>query len=125
LRRDSVAFGEGLQLVNILKDRVTDAGEGRYYLPENLSRAEVFALARRDLMTAAGYSSRLERAGSDRGIVAFTALPVLLARATLDRVEQLGSGAKISRDEVARLVRHLHEALERSSVERLLETSDR
>ena len=125
LRRDSAAFGEVLQLVNILKDRVTDAGEGRYYLPENLSRTEVFALARRDLATAADYSSRLERSGSDRGIVAFTALPVLLARATLDRIEQLGPGAKISRDEVANLVRRLHEALERSSVGRLLEARDR
>jgi len=120
LRQDAAAFGEGLQLVNILKDRVTDAGEGRYYLPENLGREKVFALARRNLNVAASYSSRLERAGSDRGIVAFTALPVLLARATLDQVERLGPGAKIRRDEVAAIVRLLHEALERSEVSELL-----
>jgi farnesyl-diphosphate farnesyltransferase len=125
LRQDAAAFGEGLQLVNILKDRVTDAGEGRYYLPESLPRAEVFALARRDLTTAAAYSSRLESARSNRGIVAFTALPVLLARATLDRVERLGPGAKISRDQVAGLVRLLHEALEQKTVGRLLEESGR
>lgn len=120
LRQDAAAFGEGLQLVNILKDRVTDAGEGRYYLPEKLERAEVFALARRNLETAASYSSRLERAGSDRGIVAFTALPVLLARATLDQVERLGPGTKIRRDEVAAIVKLLHEALERNEVGELL-----
>ena len=125
LRRDAAAFGEALQLVNILKDRATDAGEGRYYLPENLERGEVFALARRDLATAADYSARLELAESDRGIVAFTALPVLLARATLDRVEQAGPGAKIRRDEVASLVRLLHEALERKAVGRLLQATGR
>jgi farnesyl-diphosphate farnesyltransferase len=121
LRQEAAAFGEGLQLVNILKDRATDAGEGRYFLPEPLHLAEVFALARRDLMRAAGYSAALEGAGSDRGIVAFTALPVLLARATLDRVEKLGPGAKVSRDEVSALVGLLHRALERHEVSGLLQ----
>jgi farnesyl-diphosphate farnesyltransferase len=121
LRRDAATFGEALQLVNILKDRATDAGEGRYYLPESLERGAVFALARRDLATASEYSSRLERHGSDRGIVAFTALPILLARATLDRVEKLGPGAKISRVEVASIVQRLHEALERKGAGALLQ----
>ena len=121
LRRDAASFGEALQLVNILKDRVTDAGEGRYYLPENLDRREVFQLARRDLATATDYSSRLERYGSDRGIVAFTALPILLARATLDRVEERGPGSKISRAEVASIVSRLHRALERREVGALLQ----
>src|SRR5215471_11632253 len=40
LRRDAVAFGEGLQLVNILKDCATDAGEGRTYLPQVPGRPE-------------------------------------------------------------------------------------
>jgi farnesyl-diphosphate farnesyltransferase len=101
MRRDAAAFGEALQLVNILKDRAADAVEGRHYLPAGVDRAEVFALARRDLVTAAEYCARLETAGADRGLVAFTALPLLLARATLDRVQERGAGAKVTRDEVA------------------------
>ena len=73
------------------------------------------------MMRAAGYSAALERAGSNRGIVAFTALPVLLARATLDRVEKLGPGAKVSRDDVSALVGLLHRALERNEVSGLLQ----
>ena len=49
LRADSATFGEALQLVNILKDSASDRTEGRCYLPQNASRAEVFALAREDL----------------------------------------------------------------------------
>jgi len=116
MRRDAAAFGEALQLVNILKDRAADAVEGRHYLPRGVDRAEVFALARRDLMTAAGYCARLERAGADRGLVAFTALPVLLASATLDRVQERGAGAKVTRDEVTAIVAGLHAALDTGSV---------
>lgn len=121
LRRDAAAFGEALQLVNILKDRADDAVEGRHYLPGGLDRAEVFALARRDLKTAAGYCSLLSRSGADRGLVAFTALPVLLAKATLDRVQERGPGAKVTRDEVAAIVARLHGALDRGAVGTLIE----
>ena len=124
MREDAASFGEALQLVNILKDRSTDASEGRFYLPENLDPAEVFALARRDLATAARYCARLERAGSDKGIVSFTALPLLLARATLDRVDRQGPGAKVSRDDVAALLKLLHEAVGRNAVAALLERAE-
>ena len=120
MREEAASFGEALQLVNILKDRATDAGEGRHYLPEGLEPDEVFGLAQRDLAIASGYCSRLERAGGDPGIVAFTALPVLLARATLDTVHRLGAGAKISREEVQATVARLHEALERGAVSALM-----
>src|SRR5207249_5078070 len=52
LRTDASAFGEALQLVNILKDSAADAVEGRHYLPGGIDRAEVFTLARGDLRTA-------------------------------------------------------------------------
>jgi len=120
MRKEAASFGEALQLVNILKDRAKDAGEGRRYLPETIPLPEVFALARRDLEIAAGYSARLEDAGADRGIVAFTALPILLARATLARVERDGPGSRISRSEVATLMARLQEALEERSVTTLL-----
>lgn len=113
LRSRSRAFGEGLQLVNILKDSASDATQGRRYLPEGVDRAEVLALARRDLGEASEYVLTLQRAGAPRGVVAFNALPVHLAYATLDRVETAGPGAKLSRPEVFAIVQRLHRALDR------------
>ncbi len=114
LRRDAATFGEALQLVNILKDSASDAEEGRRYMPMGVDRSEVFALARRDLDTATGYVLRLQDAGAPRGLVEFTATPVLLALATLDRVEEQGPGAKITRSEVMAIVRQLSDALDHS-----------
>jgi farnesyl-diphosphate farnesyltransferase len=122
IRRDATLFGEALQLVNIIKDRGRDATEGRHYLSEGIRGEDVFELARRDLRVAAGYCARLERAGADRGLVAFTTLPVLLARATLDRVESLGAGAKLTREEVSRIMVRLEAALDRGAVGPLLGT---
>ena len=122
IRRDATTFGEALQLVNIIKDRGRDATEGRHYLPEGIRSEAVFELARRDLRVAAGYCARLERAGADRGLVAFTTLPVLLARATLERVESLGAGAKLTRDEVSGILVRLDAALDRGAVGPLLDT---
>jgi farnesyl-diphosphate farnesyltransferase len=113
LRQRSRAFGEGLQLVNILKDSASDAGEGRTYLPAAAPRGEVEALARRDLGIAADYVRALESAGAERGLVAFNALPVGLALATLDRLESAGPGAKLSRPEVYAVVQAINRALDR------------
>ena len=57
LRDRARAFGEALQLVNILKDSDEDAAEGRRYLPAGVPRADVFALARRDLRVAGDTST--------------------------------------------------------------------
>lgn len=113
LRGRSRAFGEGLQLVNILKDSASDATQGRRYLPDGVDRAEVLALARHNLGEASEYVLALQRAGAPRGVVAFNALPVHLAYATLDRVETAGPGAKLSRPEVFAIVQRLHRALDR------------
>jgi farnesyl-diphosphate farnesyltransferase len=113
LRERARAFGEGLQLVNILKDSAADATEGRRYLPDGVDRAAVLDLARRDLQQAAEYALTLQTAGAERGIVAFNALPVRLAHATLLRVEQQGPGTKISRSQVYAIVQSLNQALDR------------
>ncbi len=113
LRQRAAAFGEALQLVNILKDEGDDAKEGRRYLPEGVPKAEVFAMARGDLETAGEYIETLRGAGAPRGILEFTALPVALAWATLGKVEAKGPGAKISRIEVARIARRVKRALDR------------
>ncbi len=113
LRVRSKPFGEALQLVNILKDSSFDATEGRAYLPPAVGRDEVFALARSDLRAAAEYVLALQRAGAERGLIAFNALPVLLAVATLEKVERRGPGSKISRPAVFRIVRKMDRALDR------------
>ncbi len=109
LDRRAARFGEALQLVNILKDSADDAREGRTFLPPRAARAEVMALARADLEVAREYVELLRTAGAPAGQVAFTALPLRLARDTLDLVERHGAGAKIER---AVVERHLREVLE-------------
>jgi farnesyl-diphosphate farnesyltransferase len=106
-------FGEALQLVNILRDAGGDAAEGRRYIPESLPRADVFALARQDLGAAGEYIAALQSHGAPRGVLAFTALPVLLAWATLEKVERDGPGAKVSRLRVAAIVASLDRRLDR------------
>ena len=111
LDQRSATFGEALQLVNILKDSADDHYEGRTFLPRAVDRDEVFSLARRDLEVAAEYVRLLERPGVPGGHVRFTALPLRLARATLDEVEARGPGAKVSREQVLHLVSEVQEAV--------------
>lgn len=105
-------FGEALQLVNILKDSAFDTNEGRCYLPPEVDRDEIFALAREDLGIAADYTLALQDAGAPRGVVAFCALPIRLAQAALHRVEESGPGAKISRERVFEIVDAMNRALD-------------
>jgi farnesyl-diphosphate farnesyltransferase len=112
LRSRSRAFGEGLQLVNIIKDSASDAKQGRRYLPPDTGLGEVLALARRDLQAASQYVLALQGAGAERGLVAFVALPVRLATATLDRIEQAGPGSKLTRPEVYAIVQRMNRALD-------------
>ena len=113
LRQRARAFGEALQLVNILKDADEDAAEGRRYLPANLPRADVFALARRDLGEAGEYIRALHAAGATAGILEFTALPVALAWAALAKVEERGPGAKVGRPEVFRIAQSVRGSIAR------------
>jgi farnesyl-diphosphate farnesyltransferase len=98
-----VAFGEGLQLVNVLKDQAQDAREGRVYLPESTPRAAIIELARADLGEARRYVEALRVGGAHPGVCAFTGLPAELAEASLVRLEQDGPGAKVPRSEVMRM----------------------
>lgn len=127
LRARASAFGEALQLVNILKDAATDAAEGRTYLPPTVPAADVFALARKDLASAGEYIGALERARAPRGILEFTALPVELAWASLEKIESDGPGSKVARHEVYRLARRVRHALDvgESLAQRLSNTRDR
>jgi farnesyl-diphosphate farnesyltransferase len=93
------AFGEGLQLVNILKDEHVDRSEGRSYL-DGLPRADVMDLARSDLVRARIYIDALKEGKAPAGFIGFTLLAEELAQATLAKLEHFGAGAKISRAEV-------------------------
>jgi farnesyl-diphosphate farnesyltransferase len=85
-----INFGKGLQLVNILRDRQADLKIGRVYVPgEQFS--ESLALARRHLQDAVRYVAAVK---GFRLRVA-TALPLLLARETLDLVEQRPDEARV------------------------------
>lgn len=112
LRETMLAFGEGLQLVNILKDAASDATEGRVFLPEGLSLPDAFAMARADLARGDRYVRALQRGGAPRGYLAFTGLSLVLAWKALDVLEHAGSGAKVSRDDVGALFGKLEQALE-------------
>jgi farnesyl-diphosphate farnesyltransferase len=112
LRARAIAFGEGLQLVNILKDAGADAVEGRVYLPRQVLLAEVFVLARADLRQAAEYTELLRAAGADRGLVAFNALNARLAIETLRVLRDRGLGSKLTRTQVAGLAADVAHALE-------------
>lgn len=113
LRERARLFGEGLQLTNIVKDAAADRVNGQVYLPPSVPLTEVFALARRSLDAAREYTVALQEAGAERGIVAFNALPIKLAAATLDAVEQRGPGTKISRVVVGAMIHRMNAALDR------------
>jgi len=113
LRSRSARFGEGLQLVNILKDARGDADEGRTYLPPQVPLADVLATVADDLAAATEYVELLREAGTEPGLVAFNAAISRLARANLDLFETRGLGAKLSRLDVARIQAEVVRELER------------
>jgi farnesyl-diphosphate farnesyltransferase len=114
LRERAAAFGEALQLVNILKDASVDVGEGRSFLPNGVPLSAVFALARRSLRVAGEYTLALQRAGAPRGLIEFCALPAELAWATLRKVEERGPGSKVSHLELFAIRKRLEQALDRN-----------
>lgn len=112
LRATMLGFGEGLQLVNIVKDATSDATEGRVFLPAGLSLHDAFAMARADLEQGDRYVGALQRGGAPRGYLAFTGLSLVLAWKALEVLERAGSGAKVSRDDVGALFGKLNDALD-------------
>lgn len=98
MREHGRKFGQGLQLVNILRDRQMDRALGRAYLPEDEAAASM-ADARERLALGAAYCAAL-RPGRLRYAVL---LPVLLGMRTLALVERHPPGlltpAKVSRRE--------------------------
>ena len=111
LRKRAAAFGEGLQLVNILKDARPDAAEGRTFLPRQAHLREVFVLARQDLADAAAYVDLLRDGGAEPGLVAFNAFICKLAAANLQILRDEGLGAKLTRLTVAKIAAEIAASL--------------
>ena len=101
LRNRAASFGEGLQLVNILKDAPRDAEEGRVYLPTDVELHAVLQLTDQALTRAEEYVELLRRAGTAPGLITFNAFIAGLARSNLRILTARGPGAKLSRSEVA------------------------
>ncbi len=97
-------FGEGLQLVNILKDSEEDERAGRRFTPRHMHRRELTELALEDLHRAEAYLSALKHGEAPAGVIAFTELPLRLAWRTLECVEANGPGSKIPKAEVLSLL---------------------
>jgi farnesyl-diphosphate farnesyltransferase len=104
LRQRAHLFGEGLQLVNILKDRDADAREGRVYLPSEAERTQAMTLARADLRASSDYTLALQEQGAERGLVIFNALLVRLALGTLGAIRDQRPTGKLTRVEVYSIV---------------------
>jgi farnesyl-diphosphate farnesyltransferase len=101
LRNRAASFGEGLQLVNILKDAPRDAEEGRVYIPDGVELHAVLSLTGQALSRAEEYVELLRRAGTAPGLITFNAFIAGLARSNLGILATRGLGAKLSRSEVA------------------------
>ena len=110
LREWGRSFGQGLQLVNIIRDAPKDLAQGRVYIPgmRQLSLEKVSPwsdLARRGAYSGLQYSDSL----SARWQRLATYLPACLALDTLDQLQvaslqQWQSGVKVPRSQVYREV---------------------
>ncbi|MDF2064929.1 phytoene/squalene synthase family protein [Bacillus sp. Cr_A10] len=93
-RELAIAYGRGLQAVNILRNKEEDSERGVQFFPEGWTRADMFDYAEGNLAKADKYIKSINR----RSILLFCKLPLALAHKTL---KALKSGKeKMSRTEV-------------------------
>ncbi len=94
-----IAYGKGLQLVNILRDRQGDAKIGRVYV-EDQRFAEVKEQARQGLEAGLRWVAEV-----NNGRVRFACVPpARIGLETLDRISVDSGPVKISRDAVRRVL---------------------
>ncbi|MEK4523532.1 phytoene/squalene synthase family protein [Psychrobacillus sp. FSL W7-1457] len=94
----AVAYGRGLQAVNILRNKDEDKERGVQFFPEGWTRADMFEYAEDNLSKADEYIKSINR----KSILLFCKLPLALAHKTL---KALKSGKeKMSRSEVEETV---------------------
>ena len=98
-RSQAIAFGRGLQAVNIVRNQSEDSLRGVSFVPEGWTSKDVQDYARRQLKQANLYIESLPK---DSPAVSFCQIPYILAKGTLDAIA-LGK-PKLSRHDVLNLV---------------------
>ena len=98
-RSQAIAFGRGLQAVNIVRNQGDDLVRGVNFFPEGWSSEDMQAYARRQLKLAVLYTKALPR---NSPALSFCQIPLVLATGTLDAIA-LGK-EKLSRSDVLDLV---------------------
>lgn len=94
----SVAFGRGLQLVNIISNRSIDSERGVNFHPPGWSFDEMLDYARQNLKIAESYTSRIKL----DPIYNFCKIPLALANGTLDAI--VSGKSKLNRISVLKIV---------------------
>ena len=97
-RELAIAFGRGLQTVNILRNREEDAERGVQFFPEGWGFEEMLAHTEKNLSLADEYCKALQT----KAIVHFCKIPLELAKATLAALKN--GREKINRAEVNEIV---------------------
>lgn len=100
-RELAIAFGRGLQTVNILRNQDEDRDRGVKFIPDGWTREDLFAYTEENLALADKYMKDIHT----RNILLFCKIPLALANRTL---KALKSGKeKMSRAEVEEVVAQL------------------
>ncbi|WP_404450993.1 phytoene/squalene synthase family protein [Virgibacillus necropolis] len=94
----AIAYGRGLQTVNILRNQEEDKERGVSFIPDGWNRDDLFQYTEQNLQLADEYMKDIKT----RNILLFCRIPLALAKRTL---KALKSGReKISRNEVETIV---------------------
>ncbi|MBD7944799.1 phytoene/squalene synthase family protein [Psychrobacillus sp. AK 1817] len=94
----AIAYGRGLQAVNILRNKEEDSERGVQFFPEGWTRADMFEYAEGNLAKADEYIKSINR----KSILLFCKLPLALAHKTLKALKN--GQEKMSRSEVEETV---------------------
>ena len=100
-RELAIAYGRGLQVVNMLRNQDEDADRGVHFIPDGWTRADMFQYAELNLTKAEEYIDSIKT----KNILLFCKIPHTLARRTLNA---LTSGKeKMDRNEVETTVNEI------------------
>lgn len=105
-RELAIAFGRGLQAVNILRNQKEDKERGVGFMPENWERKDMFNYAEENLNKAEQYVKSIR----NKNIQLFCKIPLRLAHATLQALSK--GKEKMSRDEVITVVNEVRMEVE-------------
>jgi farnesyl-diphosphate farnesyltransferase len=97
-RTQAIAYGRGLQAVNILRNHSEDLVRGVDFYPKGWTNADMHAYAKRNLTSADAYTKALPPGPA----LDFCQIPLTLAHATLEVMD--GGLPKLSRHQVMHLI---------------------